>query len=117
MSSNSNQIRSLAGLFVGTLDEDRFNLRSLICAAAEQEIRARLRPDVDTTECNDVIVLASVLLAVAAMRQFEEGALADFTAGTLKVSFDNDRSAPVQMAMRLIAPWCADPFAFRGVAE
>ena len=68
MSSNSNQIRSLAGLFVGTLDEDRFNLLSLICVAVEQEIRARLRPDVDTTECNDVIVLASVLLAVAAMR-------------------------------------------------
>ena len=117
MDGNSIQVRNLAGVFLGTLDDDRLNLLSLVCVAVEQEIRARLRPDVDTTECNDVIVLASVLLAVAAMRQFEEGALADFTAGTLKVSFDNDRSAPVQMAMRLIAPWCADPFAFRGVAE
>ena len=101
------------GKELGTFHEDN----AAEIQAVEQEIRARLRPDVDTSECNDVIVLASVLLAVAAMRQFEEGALADFTAGTLKVSFDNDRSAPVQMAMRLIAPWCADPFAFRGVAE
>ena len=87
-------------------------------AARREQIRALNEPPLLTVGeevFNVVSHGVGALLAVAAMRQFEEGNLADFTAGTLKVSFDNDRSAPVQMAMRLIAPWCADPFAFRGV--
>ena len=112
----SPQIMGLAAPLLGTLTEQDNALLAAIVNAVTEEIGARLRPDVDPADCDDSVTLAAVLLAVSTMRKLKDSDISDFTAGTLKVSLRDDRSAYADMAYRLLAPWCADAFAFRGVS-
>ena len=111
------QIMNLAGPLIGTLTQAQGALFSAIIDAVQEEITAQVREDaVNSTQCNDSLVLAAVLLSVSAMRKLKDSDISDFTAGTLKVSLRDDHSVYAQMADRLLAPWRADGFAFRGVS-
>ncbi len=110
------QIMNLAMPLIGTLNQAQGALFSAVIDAVQEEITAQVRPDADPTQCDDSLVLAAVLLSVSAMRKLMDSDISDFTAGTLKVGLRDDRSAYAQMAERLIAPWRADGFAFRGVS-
>ncbi len=110
------QIAELAAGLLGTLTAQESALLSLVADAVRKELTAQLRPDVDPAQCAEPLRLAAVLLTVSAMRQFKDSEISDFTAGTLRVSLRSDRSAYAQMANRLLAPWRADAFAFRGVS-
>jgi len=110
------RVISLAAQLLGTLTAQQQTLLDLVVDAVQQEIDARLRPDTDRAQCEEALTLAAVLLSVSAMRQLKETDISDFTAGTLKVSLRDDRSAYAQTAERLLAPWCAGGIAFRGVS-
>ncbi|MBO2527030.1 MAG: hypothetical protein CW335_02480 [Clostridiales bacterium] len=109
-------ISNLATPLLGEMTPQQSALLSLVVDAVREEIVSHLRPDADLTECEDITDLAAVLLTVSTMRQINNAELADFTAATLKVSFRDDHSALAKMAYRLLAPWFADGFAFRGVS-
>lgn len=113
---NHLQISTLAAPLLGSLTPQQTALFSEIVMAVQEELTAQLRPGLDPTECVDSLILAAVLLSVSAMRQLKDSDVTDFTAGTLKVSIRNDHSVYAQMADRLLAPWRADGFAFRGVS-
>lgn len=110
------QIKTLAASLLGKLTEQQSTLLSVIITAVQEQIMAQLRPGVDPADCTEAMRLAAVLLSVSAMRQLQDSDIADFTAGTLRISLRGDRSAYADMASRLLAPWCADAFAFRGVS-
>jgi len=110
------QVSTLAAVLLGTLTEQQNLLFSAIVDAVREEIGAQLRKDVDPSDCADSVTLATVLFAVSAMRKLTDSDVSDFTAGTLKVSLRDDHSAYAEMANRLLAPWRADAFAFRGVS-
>ena len=90
---------------------------SAICAAAEQELRARLRSEVDVSDISETFIIAGSLLSISMMRQLDDPGLADFTVATVKLTFSEDRSQLAQAAYRMIEPWCTDAFAFRGVSS
>lgn len=106
----------LAAALLGPLTAQESTLLALIVDAVQQQIDAQLRQDVDRTDCDEAISLATVLFSVSAMRQLKDSDISDFTAGTLKVSLRDDRSVYADMANRLLAPFRADAFAFRGVS-
>lgn len=110
------QITGLAAPLLGEMTQQQSALFSIVVDAVREEINSHLRPDTDLTQCEDILVLASVMLSVSTMRQITDPELSDFTAATLKVSFRDDHSALAQTAYRLIAPWCKDSFVFRGVS-
>ena len=110
------EVTEFAALLLGELTTQEGVLLSLVADAVQAELRAQLRPDVDPADCAEALRLAAVLLSVSAMQQMRDTDISDFTAGTLKVSLRDDRSSYAQMADRLLAPWRADGFAFRGVS-
>ena len=114
--NNHIQIMNLAMPLIGTLTTQQGALFSAIIDAVQEEISARIRPDAESLQSNDSLILAAVLLSVSMMKNLMDSDISDFTAGTLKVRIRDDRSAYAQMADRLLAPWCKDGFAFRGVS-
>ena len=113
---DNHQIMDLARPLLGTLTQAQDELLSAIVDAVMQEIAAQIRPDVNPAECNDSLTLAAVLLSVSAMQKLTDSDISDFTAGTLKISFREDRSAFAETADRLLAPWRRNGFAFLGVS-
>lgn len=105
----------LATALLGPLTTQDSALLDLIVDAVQQEIFAQLRQDVERTDCDEAISLATVLFAVSAMRQLKDSGVSDFTAGTLQVRLRDDHSVYADMANRLLAPFRTDAFAFRGV--
>lgn len=110
-------IRNYCLDLLGAQDETHMEWLSAICAAAEQELRARLRSEVDLSEISETFIIAGSLLSISMMRQLDDPGLADFTAATVKLTFSEDRSQLAQAAYRMIEPWCTDAFAFRGVSS
>lgn len=100
---------------LGTLDQTHEEWLRTVCLGAEQELLARLRPGTDISDFPELFTIAGALLSVSMMKQLDDPGLADFTAATVKLTFSEDRSQLAQTAYRMIAPWCADGFAFRGV--
>ena len=100
---------------LGTLDQTQTAWLETLSFGAEQELTARLRPGVDISKFSELFTVAGALLCVSMMKQLDDPGLADFTAATVKLTFSEDRSQLAQTAYRMIAPWCADGFAFRGV--
>lgn len=115
--SYCNEIRAYCLDLLGSLDETHTAWLSAICLAAEKELCARLRPDVDVNDFYDAFIIAAALLSISMMKQLDDPGLADFTAATVKLTFSQDQSQLAQTAYRLIAPWCSDSFAFRGVSS
>lgn len=113
--SYANEIRAFCLDLLGALDDNHMACLSTICLAVEQELRARMRPDIDINEISDSFITACGLLSVSMMKQLDDPGLADFTAATVKLTFSEDRSQLAQAAYRMLEPWCADSFAFRGV--
>lgn len=110
------QIMTLAAPLIGTLTTPQGALFSEIIDAVQEEINAQIRPDAESLQSNDSLVLAAVLLSVSTMKKLMDADISDFTAGTLKVTLRDDHSVYAQMADRLLAPWRKADFAFRGVS-
>ena len=111
----TDRIRNLAYEFLGTVEEAQTTLLSALCLAADQELRARLRPGISPEDCEDSFVLAGALLCVSTLNQLSAANISDFTAGTMKISFSPDQSDLAALAYRTLEPWLADGFLFRGV--
>ena len=91
-----------------------YEVLHMVCFAAEDELLKRLRKGTDMIGCRNTFVTAACLLSVAAYRRIY-GQVERFDAGNLAMTFRDDSDTLIQMAYRMIAPWCAGDFSFRGV--
>ncbi len=105
------EIRALAAELFGSED----SRLSAVCTAVYQMLSSRLRSGISPDDCKDSFTYAAALYAVSFMRNIDDHALSSFDAGTLKLTFREGADRFVRMAQQLLAPWCEDTTAFKGV--
>ncbi len=102
---------------LAAVGEGEMEVLRLLCAGAERELRARLRPGLSPEECGEAFPLAGAWLALAGLEGTREEP-ASFSAGDLTVrSSGRDRSGWYrEQAWETLRPWMRDEsFSFRGV--
>ncbi len=87
---------------------------TLLCNAAENHLQALLRDDVSPESLGDNYICAAALLANAALTAVDTN-VTSMDAGTLSLTFDDKNNRLIQLADRLVAPWCKDRTVFLGV--
>lgn len=107
----SDKIQALAAELFGNEDA-RLNA---VCSAVCQMLSGCLKSGISPDDCEDSFTFAAALYAVSFMRKLDDQALSSFDAGTLKLTFRDSQDTLVQMAQQLLAPWCHDSTAFKGV--
>ena len=88
-----------------------------LCAGAERELRAALRPGTAAEDCADLFLCAAAWLAAANLAggRCETGSV---RVGDVSVSGGNWGDTAQRMrrqAWKIMAPYCGDGFAFVGV--
>ena len=91
MSYTNDDIKARAELLCGgSLSEDSEKILGAVCAAADEELKARLRRGVEADKLGELFVTASGMLALSLCMELEnyrtEG-MSSFRAGELSVSF------------------------------
>ena len=113
--------RELAGRAMTDGEE---KILSVLCAGELGAWRGRLREGVTEEDCGDALTVACAWGALAAMETAWEqgsGRVVSFSAGDLSVretegqTAEESANALRRQAERLMAPYLADGFAFRGV--
>lgn len=119
----TDEILALAEKMTGGRPEEA-ELLALLCAAAEKEVLARLRPDQNPEACREACLCAAAWLAAAGVLAGRAvGGGGSFTVGevSLRESEGGDTLAAAQalrrQAWQLLRPYCRDEgFAFRETA-
>ena len=101
---------------MGAGEDQRTLLRPLI-QAAEHNLTRRLRPGKHPSDCGSAFPLAVAMLAMDGLHQADGGSeVESFTAGEVTIRRGRKTGADLAgQAERLMAPWLADQFVFRGV--
>ncbi len=100
---------------IGTLESREGELLKLFCRSAWQSLMGRLREDVSVESCQDVLVDAAGLYALAALRD-ADGGPRRFSTGELTVERDGMSAATLRaQADTLVKPLVRDEFLFVGV--
>ena len=116
------EIYQMAALFAPAGTDEQM-LRSL-CSAAEQSIKAKLRPGVTVDDCHDSFVCAAAWIAVsylpegAQMRQVQSFTVGEVSVTEAEAASVSGAAACLRtQAELLMAPYCASGggFAFLGV--
>ena len=105
---------TLAKLLGEVAERDEPKLE-VLCAAALEELRRRLRPGVTEEDCGDAFPLAGAFLALANLE--EGGGVERFSAGDLTIQTGGSPAVQWRrQAKTALEPWLVDEnFAFRGV--
>lgn len=115
----SEQVYEQAALLASPLDEKQETLLMLLCQSVVCALRTRLREGLTEEDCQQELVNASSLLALAALQEAEQsGTMAEFRAGDLTVKNREADAASRclrEQARQIIAPFLRDCFAFQGV--
>ena len=99
-------------------------LLGLLCAAAEEDWKSRLRPGIGPEDCEDAVRCACAFTAAAGLLRSRGGSGGgpSFTAGSVTVrsggagETESAARALQEQAVRLMAPWTGgEDFAFQGV--
>ena len=86
-----------------------------LCQAAEREMAGRLREGLSPEACGPAFPVAAAWLVLAGLEAGTDG-VTSFSAGDLTVHTGGDGAGAMRrQAERLMAPYLADGFAFRGV--
>ena len=115
----SEQVYEQAALLASPLEEKQETLLKLLCEGTVCALRARLREGLTEEDCQQELVNAASLLALAALQETEQsGTMAEFRAGDLTVKnreADTATRCLREQAQKIIAPFLRDCFAFQGV--
>lgn len=87
----------------------------LLCPAVCEQLQARLRRGVRPEDCRASFVCAAALTAVSMLEAVCSGGLESMDAGTLALRFGKEDGQLTRLARGILAPWCDDGTAFRGV--
>ena len=113
------QVYDQAALLAAPLEEKQEKLLMLLCEGEVCALRARLREGLVEEDCQQELVAAASLLALAALQEAEQsGTMAEFRAGDLTVkNRETDAASRClrNQAEQIIAPFLRDCFAFQGV--
>ena len=115
----SEQVYEQAALLASPLDEKQETLLMLLCQSVVCALRTRLREGLTEEDCQQELVAAASLLALAALQEAEQsGTVAEFRAGDLTVKNREAGSATRclrNQAELIMAPFLKDTFAFQVV--
>ena len=115
MTFYTEEIYTAAAKYVGESE----GLRNL-CAAAEENLRAKLREGAKESEYKNAFIEAAALLAISMAANIESAACAEYSAGSVTVKPAVSASAAATLKERaeeLMAPFTdGDGFAFAGVS-
>ena len=113
------QVYEQAALLAAPLDEKQEKLLMVLCEGVVSALRARLREGLTEEDCQQELVAAASLLALAALQEAEQsGTMAEFRAGDLTVKNREAGSATRclrKQAELMMAPFLKDTFAFQVV--
>ena len=113
------QVHTQARLMARELPEENQAMLEMVCAAAVNALKMRLREDMKPEDCLSDFVSAAAMYAVAAMAEVGSMAqLEQVTAGDLTVRRSGGNSAASclrHQAEMLMKPYLSEPFAFGGV--
>ena len=115
----SEQVYEQAALLASPLDEKQETLLMLLCQSVVCALRTRLREGLTEEDCQQELVNAASLLALAALQEAEQsGTMAEFRAGDLTVK--NRETDAASRCLRnqaelIMAPFLKDTFAFQVV--
>ena len=113
------QVYDQAALLAAPLEEKQEKLLMLLCEGEVCALRARLREGLAEEDCQQELVAAASLLALAALQEAEQsGTMAEFRAGDLTVKNREAGSATRclrNQAELIMAPFLKDTFAFQVV--
>jgi hypothetical protein len=92
---------------------------SLLCAAAVEKLKGRLKPGLTPQDCGEVFPLGAAWLALAGLESVESGGVESFTAGDVTIRRGEGefrRKALELQARQVMRPYLRDEgFAFKGV--
>lgn len=115
----SEQVYEQAALLASPLDEKQETLLKLLCQSVVCALRTRLREGLTEEDCQQELVNAASLLALAALQEAEQsGTMAEFRAGDLTVKNREADAASRclrEQGRQILAPFLRDCFAFQGV--
>ena len=113
------QVFAQAAVLAGGVEQSQEQLLQALCRAAVSSLSARLRPNLSAEDCKADFIAAGALYALAALSEangahgLERMQLGDVTL------VPGDTSAACRclrkQAEMMMAPYCGDSFAFRGV--
>lgn len=125
MSYTNDDIKARAELLCGgELSEESERVLDVFCAAAANELEAKLRRGVSSQDISELFVTAAGMLALALCMELENsgaGEISNFRAGNLSVSFrqgETNRSAASlrKAAENILSAYLEDSgFSFMGV--
>ena len=118
--SLKHQILAQAKLLAGELDEKQTALLEVLCGAASDSLKARLKAEIKPEDCAAEFIAAASLYAVSDWKDAGDStAVEEFRAGDLTVKKGNTIKGVSQglrnQADQVIAPYLADVFCFAGV--
>ena len=115
----SERILTHAMLLIRDCEEDRQELLKVLCRAAENSLRAKLREGITPEDCLADFVAAAGLYAVAALTEAEALAGMDqISVGDLTLRRSSSNAAICCLryqAELMMLPYTADRFSFAGV--
>ena len=92
---------------------------SLLCAAAVEELKGRLKPGLTPEDCGDAFPVAAAWLALAGLERVESDGVESLTAGdvTIRKGEGEFRQKALELqAQTVMKPYLRDEgFAFKGV--
>ncbi len=113
------QVYDRAAALAGTMTESQQGLMQVLCAGAVSYVTARLKPEVSQQSCQEALVMAAALYALAGYQAAAGTAdLREFRAGDLTVKQGGvirSRQALLEQVQALMAPYWRDGLCFLGV--
>ena len=105
------EVFSLTEMLAGGADPRQ----EAVCGAVFEYLKQCLRKGVSVEDCRSSFVFAAGLMSTAVLKALDSEGLAGFDAGTMQLKFQDRTDAMTAAARELLAPWCRDDTAFRGV--
>ena len=113
------QVYAQAAALAGTMTQSQQGLMQVLCTGAVSYVTARLKPEVSQQSCQQALVMAAALYALASYQAADGTAdLREFRAGDLTVKQGGgirSRQALLEQVQALMAPYWRDGLCFLGV--
>lgn len=119
MAYTNNDIAARAREMAPNTASDKDSLLYALCAAADAELKSRLKADAVPEEIEELFVTAAGMLALAMLSESSEDKISYFEAGSLSVSLEGGTSAYAlrRQAESLLKGYLeSGDFAFLGVS-
>ena len=116
--ATTDEIYAIAAVFSPVQEGGAQDALPALCAAAEAELTARLRPGIGPEDCRESFLCAAAMMAAAALLSGGMGAVSAFSVGSVSVQTGSAARTAADLrtqAALLMRPFCRGGFSFAGV--